>query len=222
MLISYCVPCHKRFEDLALSWPTAKAAAKQSPPVELVLVDYANEALIDGDTWDSQDETPTCTVVYRGRSYYHMAHARNLSICAATGDYVMIGSADFILSPRIFEHIRMVLRKTAAIWLQPARLKGAIVCDRLALVDAGGYDERFEFYGPEDKELAGRLTRRYGAPQTYDADLLSVIPTPDALKIQGYRLPLTKREMHEHGLPVLRESERGSVFEANKGYGWGH
>lgn len=199
MLISYCVPNFKRDEDLAHSWPTAQAAADASPPVELVLVDYA-----------------------KVRNYFHMAHARNLSIRMATGDYVMIGSADFLLSPRLFEHIRTVLRQNAAVWLQPARLKGAIVCDRIALVDAGGYDERFEFYGPEDKELAGRLTRRYGPPQSYYADLLSVIPTPDALKIQGYRLPLSKREMHEQGLPILRESEHGSVFEANKGYGWGH
>lgn len=211
MLISYCVPCHKRADDLARSWPTVTEAANQSPPVELVLVDYANDTPL-----------PEATVVYRGRAHYHMAHARNLSICAATGDYVMIGSADFLLAPTLFEHVRAVIQQVPAIWYQPTRYHGAIVCHRESLVAAGGYDERFEFYGPEDKELAGRLTRRYGPPQVYDADLLSVIPTPDAVKVQGYRLPLSKREMHAQGLPILKESHAWSALVANKGMGWGH
>lgn len=210
MLISYCVPCHDRVGDLAQSWPTVQEAAKQSPPIELVLVDYANKAPL-----------PDATVVYRGRPNFHMAHARNLSIRAATGDYVMIGSADFLLDRMLFAHLRERISETGATWLRPKGYLGAIVCRRDVLIAIGGYDERFEFYGPEDKDLAARLIRFVGRPASYAHALLAVIPTPDSLKVRGYRRSLSKREMHEDGMRVFSENERKGLVVANKDIEWG-
>lgn len=222
--ISYCLPCHKRTEDLLAAWPSVVAAANASPPVEIVLVDYANDQPLP-DQWSDvcTAENRLRVVVYRGREHYHMAHARNLSIRAATGDYILIASADFLPTPELFTDIRQQIAQSGAVWLEPSseRLVGAICVKRDELIAAGGYDERFEFYGPEDKELNARLRRRGLSRAQYSAAFLSLIPTPDAKRVQNYRLPLGKRSMHEDGMRAYLDNEARGVLVVNEGIDWG-
>lgn len=218
MQLSYCLPCRSRTEDLRQALPYVLEAAAVSP-VEVVIVDYANTEPLPDEVYAQ----PWRVVVYRGRRHFHMAHARNLGIRAASGDYVVIGSADLCPHPDLFAEIRRRLLLTGATWLIPdGKYRGFLVCQRDALIAAGGYDERFEFYGPEDKDLEARLRRRLGMPETYPSSLLSVIETPDAVKTQGYRLPLSKREMHELGKAVLVDNESRHALTVNDGLAWGH
>lgn len=232
MLLSYCLPCHSRTEDLRQALPFVLEAANIACGVEIVIVDYANamplrpmvDEIVQSVGMISYDcDGPTCRVIQRGgRSYFHMAHARNVGIRASTGDYAVIGSADLCPHPDLFAEIRRRLLLTDATWLIPdGKYRGFLVCQRDALIAAGGYDERFEFYGPEDKDLEARLRRRLGMPDTYPSSLLSVIETPDAVKTQGYRLPLSKSEMHALGKAVLSDNEARAALTVNEGVAWG-
>jgi GT2 family glycosyltransferase len=225
MLISYTIPCHKREADLVRVLPAVVRAAYMSPPVEIVLVDYANG--LSGLPLPSVPFLESGNVLtitrYDGREHYHMAHARNLSIKAATGDYVVISSADIRPNSEFFAVVRERLIETGADWLVPDLCYvGVIVCRRQALIDAGGYDERFEFYGSEDKDLNLRLRRRGLVSAPYRAcDHLTMFRTTNWDKVKNYRLPITKTEMMQRGSAILRENTAAGILVANEGQEWG-
>lgn len=222
-VLSYTIPCHGREADLCQALPVVVAAANVSPPVEIVLVDYACTPPL-AETLPAVDLGPGVTFTlrrYSGRAHYHMSHARNLTIRASTGDYVIISGTDYLPQLGYFPEIRRRLAETGATWLVPQLARAMIVCRRDVLVAAGGYDERIEFYGPEDKDLHARLLRR-GEPWASTTDAhIRYIPTPKALKAQGYRLPLTLAEMHVEGRRILLENVVRQTRTANDGMAWG-
>ena len=225
MRLSYCVPAHRRTASLTLTLPSVIAAANASPPVELVIVDYASQ---DGLLNLLASVRPTLhvpnrwqIVSYRGRPHYHMAHARNLSIRQASGTYLVLSCAECRLEPVFFAGLRTRVAETGATWLLPTgnRWQGVVVCRREELVAAGGYDERVEFYGPEDKELNARLERRAGPAAFYPHQWL--VDLPHRNKTAHYRLPLSKREMHHEGRSYLLDAAARHALVANEGIAWG-
>lgn len=223
MLISICIPCHKREDDLRSVLPSIVAAANANPPVEIVVVDYANiDPLSFRLTEALAADNSIIVPQYRNRYHYHMAHARNVSIRAASGEYVMISSADILVDPEVFGVMRAAIRDSVAEWLTPEPLyRGAIVCRRDILMGVGGFDERIEFYGPEDKDLEHRLIRGAYRHAAYSSSLLSIIPTPDERKTQGYRLVMNKHAMSRHGRAAYDDNTRRGVTIVNEGLAWG-
>jgi hypothetical protein len=101
------------------------------------------------------------------------------------------------------------------------RYKGILVCQREEFVAAGGYDERFEFYGAEDKDLEARLTRRGGKFGLMPDGAARVIRTPQEAKLRNYRLPLSKKEMIERAHVILDQNNAAGTMVANVGREWG-
>jgi len=64
---------------------------------------------------------------------------------------------------------------------------GIIFCKKDEFISAGGYDERIEFYGGEDRDLDSRLVRRGTKFGLVPKGLMSVIRTPNSQKIKNYR-----------------------------------
>lgn len=234
MWLSYTLPCHRRDADLVQALPSVIQAANTVGGVEILIVDYGDQPPLAPLVRDVLAQHPLAPAkphqaanvlhihVDRSRPHFHMAHARNVGIQQARGTFVMIASADFLPEKDLFLSLDAILAVGRATWLIPdPDLKGAIVCRRDELLAAGGFDERLEFYGPEDKELEARLRRR-GAPRgTYPSSLLRVIPTPDAVKVRGYREPLSKRDMSRRGRVILWENNAAGVTVANQGLTWG-
>ena len=219
MLISLCIPVHNRTYDLKVTMPYLLAAAEASPLVEIVIVDYNSpDDLIPYIA--GLNNKAISYVPYIGRNHYHMAHARNLSVKAAQGEYVVIMSADIYPVNNFVQVVREML-EGGYVWMHGRLYTGAIVCQRQEFLDAGGYDERFEFYGPEDKDLHDRLARRGGKFRMLPNGLLSVIETPNEEKIKNYRLPLSKREMHRRGMIIYKENKAAGLLVANEGLTWG-
>lgn len=223
MLISYCIPCKNRTYDLKESLPTVFASAALSPPIEVVILNY-------GSTDDLDDyvkslvppEGVTLTYkVYDKNPFFHMAHARNLVLLAASGEYIINAQADLLMTPRYFSEIRRLLTETGAVWMRPPERSGVLVVKKQEFIDSGGVDERFEFYGPEDKDLANRLKRRGGKFSPYPASLFGIIFTPDREKIKNYRLQISKRQMHLRQVGFLRENDANNQLVANEGIEWG-
>jgi hypothetical protein len=223
MTITWTIPCHRRVKDLASTLPQVIAAANAHPPVEIVLLDYANPEPLP--RWEQVmiGSSTLRVVTYRGRDHYHSAHARNLTIRAATGDVVVIASSDIEPRFEFFPLIRQRMAETEAVWLRPdVQFVGVIACQRQALLEAGGFDERIEFYGSEDKELAERLARRGLACASYDASsVLAMLRTTNQEKIRNYRLPMSKIDMMRHGSAILKENRTRGLLVANEGKDWG-
>jgi len=199
--------------------PYLLAAAQASPPVEIVILDYNSPDDLAPYIQTLNNQTINY-MKYTGRSHYHMAHARNLSVQASRGEYIIIMSADIYLAKTFISTVRRMLRE-GYVWMHGRLYKGAIVCQRQEFIDAGGYDERFEFYGPEDTDLHDRLIRRGAAFALLPNGLLHVIETPNEKKVKNYRLPLSKREMHRRGKTIYEENRRNRVLVANQGREWG-
>lgn len=228
-LISLCIPVHARTYDLKKTMLYLIEAANASPPVEILILDYNSPddleeymgvvgsvagVLLEGGSRVSY-------VKYSGRDHYHMAHARNLSVKASAGEYIVTLSADIFPSVDFVSVVREMLAEGDYVWMHGKRYTGAVVCERGEFVAAGGYDERFEFYGPEDTDLNARLTRRGGKMGRLPAGLLSVVKTPNEEKIRNYRLQLSKREMHQRMKAIYEENERNQIVVANEGKEWG-
>jgi glycosyltransferase involved in cell wall biosynthesis len=215
-LISICIPVHNRTYDLKDVMPSLQASANLSPPVEIVILDY--NSMDDLYKYVQSLNDPNITYrKYFGRSYYHASHARNLSVLASHGEYIVTYSADVYIAPEFVSIIRDKIN-SGCVWIY-GRHAGLIIIKREEFISAGGYDERFEFYGPEDKDLNSRLRRR-GLTSCWLHNIFSFNKTPDIEKIKNYRLKISKREMAEQMWVLYQENVANEVLVANPN-GWG-
>jgi hypothetical protein len=207
-MISYTMPCHKRQSDLDKALDALRTAIIRSPEhVEIVVADYGNSV--------SLTLSMGVRRVLVTAPYYHMAHARNVGIRAARGNIVCAFVADQIVAPKFFSAIWNHLRPgTFLTWEE------TFVCYRDDLIAAGGFDERFELYGPEGKELTERLQRRglYRLKIPKDS-VVTQLPTSYKDKISNYAQKFTRREMHHIGMDTWAECSGQLV--ANAGKPWG-
>lgn len=207
--------------------PRLLIAANISPPVEIVVVDYNSQDDLRGyiKTVMNGFFEQGVSLTYRrytGRDYYHMAHARNLTIRAASGDYIVISSTDIAFKDNYFDVIRQTIDETKAVWLRPEKYSGVIVCKRDELIAVGGYDERFEFYGPEDRDMEMRLRRHSGAPAVYPYDLIEIVRTSADEKAKNYRIKADSyHDLSAMMRPIYEENEKNGVIVVNKGIEWG-
>lgn len=216
MLISICVPCHNRTYDLKKTLPSWMDAARVSLPVEIVVLDYNSPD-------DLQEYAKSMGVLcpkYTGRNYYHMAHARNLSVLASHGEWVVEMNADSLMSSDFIIRIRELLKIFTG-WITVHNNEGVMVMQKLDFIDAGGYDERFEFYSPEDKDLSARLARRGLSKVVFPSYCAPIIKTPDSEKIKNYRLPLSKKDMAKIMSPIYKDNIKNNILIANEGKEWG-
>lgn len=214
-LISHTMPCHKREADLARALPSVLQAAAGAGPVEVLVVEYGNvPSLVLDNYWVPDDAVLTMQSVYA--DHFHMAHARNVGIRAANGEIVCAFVCDQVVAPNFFEAVRRMIQPGVFLSWQET-----YVAYREDLLDAGGFDERFEFYGPEGKELAERLRRLGLREARLPKDLVYQIPTSYRDKVRHYRLKLTRREMHHVGMSVWRENAAAGLLVANEGRPWG-
>jgi hypothetical protein len=212
-LVSYTLPCHKREADLLAVLPTVVAAAIAAPPVEIVVVDYGCASplrafpAVDGVAF---------RLVRVEAEYFHMAHARNVGIRSASGDIVVAFLADQTVTRSFFADVRRVLQpRTFLKWEE------TFAFNRDEVIAAGGFDERFELYGPEGKELTDRLLRGGLQVRDFAPDTVSQIRTTNVEKVRNYRVKLTKSEMHHQGMAYWRDNQARGVTVANEGLEWG-
>lgn len=227
MVISYCISCHNRTYDLKKVLPSVIKSANASPPVEIVILNYNSPD--DLEEYIKSIDIPLSKgneikhIKYTDRDYYHMAHAKNIAVLSAKGEYVVTSCADMALSSRFFRTVRNIIKETEAPWICASYIEvypGILVFQKKEFVNAGGFDERFEFYGPEDKDLIKRFKRRKLRNEEYPYELLYMIRTSNKDKIKNYRLKISKMEMKKRMRPIYEKNIKDGVLTANPD-GWG-
>lgn len=220
MLLSLCTPVMNRTADLKKTMPLRIAAAELAPPVEFVFLNYGSQDDLDEFLLDLH-LPPGITYTYRyfASPYYRQAHAYNLAILASHAETFCLMGADTYPIGDYFGAVREQ-RARGAIWVEDPRYKGAIACQKQAFLAVGGYDERFEFYGPEDRDLAERLTRAGYAKAILDRNMIGNFHTPDAVKMANYRLPLSKAEASAKMRKIYLENHAAGRIQVNP-QGWG-
>jgi glycosyltransferase involved in cell wall biosynthesis len=226
MIISLCVTCHNRTYDLKKVLPSWIKAANISPPVEILILNYnspddleeymeemKSEYLVEGNS--------LVHLKYTGRDYFHMAHARNLTVLSTKGEYIVMMCADCPMSESFIVEMRKIVSESKNFWITIRKNEGVIALSKQEFIDAGGYDERFEFYGPEDKDINYRLRLRGLRPVILSIDYIGIILTPNEEKEKNYRLKLSKREMGKLMSPIYFENREKGILVANEGKEWG-
>ena len=225
MKISLCIPCGNRARDLERTLPYLAKTVNDSPPAEIAILDYNSHdglaravALFEESATLGKGNNLVYTR-YTGRDHYHLAHAYNLAVLSSSGDYVVVAGADAVLSTGYVRHVRQLVAE-GCVWMRPPHYKGIVACKRQEFVEAGGYDERFEMYGGEDREFESRLKRRGGKFGLIPDGLVRTIRTPNSEKTKNYRLELSKLEMIERGRRIRDENDAAGLLVANPA-GWG-
>lgn len=198
--------------------PTWIDAANASPPVEIVVLDYNSPD--DLQEYIKSFPSVRCPK-YTGRNYYHMAHARNLSVLAAKGKYIVEMNVDSLLAISFISVVRGCIARNHPAYITIHGNEGIKVLQKSDFIAAGGYDERFEFYSPEDKDLNDRLIRRGFTSVVLPLHFAPIIRTPDKEKIKNYRLSLSKRDMAKIMSPIYHDNVKKGILIANKGKEWG-
>jgi glycosyltransferase involved in cell wall biosynthesis len=224
-LISLCIPCHNRANDLAHTFPSLVRCINNSPPAEIAILDYNSSDDVAGLYREYMNKRLANGNVlsylrYEGRSYYHMAHAWNLAVKASSGRYVVIMGADAVPEPGYLVEVRKLIALGAK-WMRGPHYKGIICVARALFNYVGGFDERMEFYGCEDRDLEARLWRSKAQFSILQEGLVHTIKTPNAAKVAHYRLPLSKEEMSRRNHRVFEENNRNGTIIANEGREWG-
>jgi len=227
MLISLCTPSMNRKRALKKCLQSRIKAANNSPPVEIVILDYnstdglkryiknikKSKPFVEGNFLTYQR--------YTGRNYYHLAHAWNLAAKASKGDYIVIFGTDAFLHEDFFSFIREAIEKHQYEWMSVGRQNGTIVCKRQVFMDIGGYDENFEYYGSEDKDIIRRLKHGGFKRGVIPGNLRKITYTYNKDKIKNYRGNLTKKEMMVLNADIRHENEKKNILIANQGKEWG-
>lgn len=214
-----------RAHDFSLALPHMIEAAETSPPVEIMVLDYNSSDNLAAIVNQRQRMSMSAgvTLMYRkytGREHYHLAHAWNLVVKASSGEYVVIMGADALLHPDYVVEVRERIDKEC-LWMRGAHYKGITAIKKMEFLAAGGFDERFEFYGGEDKDLELRLLRRGLQPCVMPDNMVRTLRTSNSAKVKNYRLDLSKREMMRRGSIIRKENIDNKVLVANEGKEWG-
>jgi hypothetical protein len=216
-----------RLDDLRQVMPARIAEANASPPVELCILDCnSTDGLRDymEELIEIARFVPGSSIVYKlieGRNYWHMAKGKNMATLMGKGEYLITMNADDAPQPGFINAIRDAVDHDY-VWGYVDRLCSTIFYHSVDFVAAGGYDERFELYGPEDRDLQHRLRLLYGFERVLPNHLLRNIYTPDDKKVANYRIEGNKHSMHKLMNPYYLENTRNGVLVANKGKEWGN
>lgn len=219
MLISLCTPTMNRLPDLRATMPSRIRAALNGAPAEISIVNYGTDTETD-EYIESLHEGNMFIFSKHNAPYYHQAHAYNLAIKQSRGAFFWLMGADVYLSADAILEARKLIAQGYN-FLYVSRYRGAIVCERELFEKVGGYDERFEFYGPEDRELELRLLRNGAKRGVLPSHLMNIIRTPPSAKVANYRI---RRNHYEHSAvmsEIYRENAENYITRANP-QGWGY
>ena len=225
MLISLCTPIKNRLDDLRLTMPFRIASANESPPVEICILDCGST---DGlqDYMDELTEiarlVPGSFMTYKRieRQYWHTAKAHNMGMLMGSGEYIVDLMADAFTRKGFIPAIRLLV-ESGCVWGRAAHFCGNKWIKKSELVEAGGYDERMEVYGPDDRDLDYRLTLRGGKFGLIPDECIREIRTPDDKKVMNYRIKGTKHDLSKMMRGYYEENVANKNLQVNIGKEWG-
>ncbi len=253
MKLSLCIPVMGRTDDLRQTLSHTIKAAKAGPPVEIVVLDYDSK-----DDLAEYIKTIDYPITYKkspNHEFFSISHSRNLSVLASRGDYIMILDADITLHEDFVQVIRAEIEREAPTWMveygrfihifehlgtehKKYTAGRMLICKREEFIMAGGYDERFNLCGPEDKDICMRLHRRGGKFVAFNGKLVDEVRTRQHRKIenldkQSYEDALTD-EQKARNVPsctkyamqlamrkIYEENMANKTLVANEGGLWG-
>jgi hypothetical protein len=205
MRIAFCTTCKGRAEHLIRTLPQNLSDNRDYEDARFVLLDYRNSR--DGLAEYVVEKHPrelTCgkLVMYRYPlpGPFEMAHSKNLAhrLAILEGAEVLVNlDADNYTGPGFARYVsdQVSRSRDAFLWARmikqgPNRLprgcNGRIAVHKQAFLNAGGYDEKFTTWSPDDKDFNARLRRLGYHGLEIDRQFLGVILHNDKMRFREY------------------------------------
>ena len=197
--IAFCITCKGRLNHLQTTLPKNISDAATYPFSKFVVVDYGckeGTASYLNETYPELIESGRLTVYqFPTEEPFHMAHAKNLAHrCGIQegADILVNLDADNYTGPEFAEYIvgQFHLRPHGVLngrRTQPRGVNGRIVVSRSAFLTAGGYDEKYNTWSPDDEDFKTRLMRLGYTCRAIDMQYLDAIKHGDKLRFREYK-----------------------------------
>jgi GT2 family glycosyltransferase len=199
--VAFCITCKNRTQHLKLT--LAKNLA-DNPGSKFILLDYGSED--DLREWVRANFSKA---IHKGHlAIYHyptvrpfrMAHAKNMAhhLGMLEGGTILVNlDADNFTGPNFNEYISGKFAENPNVFLwanrnQPAAVRypkgcnGRIAVSAKAFLKVGGYDEKYETWGPDDKDFTFRLKRLGYDPAEIERFYLDVVLHGDRMRFKEY------------------------------------
>jgi hypothetical protein len=222
-LISMCIADKGRTHYLKAVMPMILKSINASPPVELVIVNYDSPDDLDEYVKTIPEQlVPGNKLNYtklENKPYFHMAHARNITIKQSTGDYLLVSGTELYPKEMFLPYVREAINN-GALYLNYGDIGAFMVIERNLILELGGYDERFEFYGPEDKDFCSRVLRKGIKRYDYPQSLVYSLGQTFTEKYEHYR-ERSINKMKQEMRAIYEENNANGVIAVNEGIEWG-
>jgi hypothetical protein len=206
-MIAFCTTCKGRSQHVKATLPRNLA---DNPSAKFVLLDYADDDNLAIYVQDNHArDIETGRLVYYRFPYaekFCMAHAKNLAHrCAMRegADILCNLDADNLTGPGFADYLRRLFTDAEVdhnmhgcpnifLWARMVQGKmkrgvsGRIAMTSRAFLLAGGYDERYADWGPDDKDMNVRLARLGLLPIEIEGQYLDAIHHKDKLRFKEY------------------------------------
>ena len=133
---------------------------------------------------------------YADANVFHMAHAKNLAHrCGIRegADILVNIDADNFTGRGFIEHVRELMAdENVFLWSRmiphvlPRGISGRIAVSARAFVNIGGYDEKFDVWGHDDKDFNQRLQRIGYEAREIDPAYLNAVRHNDKMRFREY------------------------------------
>lgn len=179
--VVFCTTCGNRLSQLRRTLP---GNLRKNPRATIVVLDYGSTDGLDHYIWTQHRhdiEMGRLVYYYHEAPHFRMAHAKNMAHRLAIhegADILVSLDADNWAGPDFAGYVAEKFAKALddrdaifvrsrgndvspgrPVWRMPFGSAGRIAVSRLAFLQAGGYDEFYSGWSPDDTDFADRLTR---------------------------------------------------------------
>jgi hypothetical protein len=181
-LISIITTCKNRLSHLKVSLPAMLKLADS----EVTVVDYAcAEGTAD---WVRANYPAAHTTKVDDEALFRVARARNIGASKARGTFLLFCDADIILKPELGDWIAQYGEEDCFYpvpILAHVNLMGSFICTTKNFLEIGGYDEAFQGWGGEDRDIYERLDLAVKHRREFPIHLAEPISHGDELRQMG-------------------------------------
>lgn len=202
--IVFCTTCKGRAAHIEKTLPKNLADNRDYPNAKFVIVDYTSPDHLKTYLQDNHraalEDGRLAVYSYMHDGAFRMAHAKNLAhrLGIIEGGEVLVNlDADNFTGPGFASGIAEVFegRSDLFLWARmiqmgadrlPRGVNGRIVVSARAYLAAGGYDEQFNTWSPDDKDFNLRLQRLGYQPMEIDRKYLDAVIHNDKMRFKEY------------------------------------
>ena len=201
MQVAFCTTCKGRTQHIEETLP---ANLRDSTKARMVLVNYNSpdhlDAFIQKNHMVDIESGKLSVYRFTEPGPFRMAHAKNLSHRLALlggADLLVNMDADNFAAPDFDQYIAEELsdenvflwanmRKGDLEYTKRRGISGRIAVTKHAFLAAGGYDEAFAEWGPDDKDFNTRLRRLGFLAREIDLRFLNAVSHNDKMRFREY------------------------------------